>query len=777
MSGWRQRLAGLRGRLPRNRQEYTAVAIAAAGGIGLTLVAEELSNWVLTVVPAGVIIPVGLALVLIRSLRRDDPIAVEAGKAGREVLPRPARLIGRAMERDQIVHDARNGLVVVVRGPAGTGTSTLAIAAAAQLAPNAKAQYYVDLRGQDWQRPENALSVARRVLRALGRPSGDVESAQAATEKVRAALRGKRRLLLLDNVARWEQISWLPDHVGDAWLIAAGEVAGCDQIILPAGFTVVPIRDLTPDEGIALLREQSTLGGVTERMDADPDATRALARSYLTRPAVVTGIGRWLAENPGMSIADLLAELHHEPHDQAQQVLGLLVRHVSPPATWLLARLVGMPVAEVGIDATTALTGLPRREAERLMAELRDNGLVEQVHTARWRVVDAARPTVPRPQNLDLARRRLIEYYAERSAANAERLPQPEARRWFEVEDKALLQVLGAGATQPWAARPLRRIADALDAWFALEHRVDDRGEAADRAARAAERLHDDIGLAVALVRRCVVALMLGEIGRAKARFNDLTSRLDADEAKWRPQQHLLQAMMKLALGDDFDAADAALTHYARALRGADLTGLGTVLIDKAVVKLRRGQLIAAQPGDQRDRERRALAAAEAYRDARELLISARGPAREAEDAHAEAHAAELLGLANWYLHSYGDAAENWSTAAMLYERCGDRTGRARCEVHQATALLNGGSRDPARTAEAAESLHAALGNLPATGLVTALAYLHLAIAEPAAAAGHRKAGLAALAPRNEPAEPAQVTEIRRRLEELPDHPGEAAAS
>jgi tetratricopeptide (TPR) repeat protein len=756
VSGDGTRLTRLRSTLPRNRREYLAVAVAFGPSLGVTLLVEELSNRLLPLIPAWLIFALGGSLISIRWLRRHDPPPAPAGAADRQPLPPQVKpLVGREGEVKETVTLARERGLVVLRGVAGIGTSAVAVAAGWELGPRPGLQRYADLRGQDWQHPENALSVARRVLRTLGRPSGQVESTRVAAREVSAALRDSGQVLLLDNVERWSQVAWLPRHVPGAWMIVAGEVEEGSREPVPTDVAVVPVGPLTPANGMDLLRGQIS----AERMDSDPASTRRLADSFLTRPALAVGIGRWLAENPRVTVATLAADLEREPHDHALRVLlDKLLRRVSPGARRLLTLLAHVPIAELGIEAAVALAARPEHDVQRAMDDLGRHCLVEKVRESRIRVVDAARAVVTPPPDGEAAWRRLVEYFADRAGFFAEGLPLPEARRWFEIEDKALLQVLKVEPPGSWAVRPLRRIADALDAWFVLEQRQSDRREAARALARAAARLGDADAQASADLRLCVIALTQGEPGTARAHLNAIRSRLRGDVTSWPAQLHLVHAATLLAGGDEFESVEAELLRYGQALPGGDQEGQATDLINRAVLRVRRGQGLASA-GE-------IGAATEAYRDARSLLIGALGVASDAGDANAEAHAREVLGLAHWYLGWANDAGKDWRRAAELYERSGDVIGRARCRVHEATALLNGAEPDRLR---AAELLRDAVDRLPPTGLGTALAHLHLARADPRDAAAHREAGLAALAPWDGLAEPAQVTEVRRRLTDLPD--------
>ena len=68
---------------------------------------------------------------------------------------------------------------------------------------------------------------------------------------------------------------------------------------------------------MALLRSQIA----AERIEADPFATERLTNLFLRRPAITVGVGRWLTENPQVTIATLVADLEQGPHDHTLQVL------------------------------------------------------------------------------------------------------------------------------------------------------------------------------------------------------------------------------------------------------------------------------------------------------------------------------------------------------------------------------------------------------------------------------------------------------------------------
>ncbi|WP_424534127.1 hypothetical protein ACOZ38_27885 [Sphaerisporangium viridialbum] len=742
-------VAALRSALPKNRNELLALAIAFGSSVGGAALMDLALAFFVPLIPVWLLIGGALFLLAIKWLRSREKVP-PLPRSPQGLPSRVEPLIGRDAELGEVIDRAVDRGFVVVRGVAGIGTSALAVNAAWRLAPETDRQYYADLRGQDRDEPEDTTSVIERVLRTLGLPLGSIDDPEEAGQEVFAALRDAGGVLVLDNVERWSQVEWLPRRVRGSWVIIAGDPkAGADDPV-PTGVAVVQVGPLDPRDGVALLRSQIA----ADRVEADPSATGRLAALFLRRPAIAVGIGRWLAENPQVTIATLAADLEQGPHDHTLQVLlGMQVRRVRPAARRLLALLARAPIAELGGDAAAALAGVSMREVEQAMEELSHHGLVEKVRESRIRVVEAARAIVTAPDDeWKAAWQRLVERFADRADSFAESLPRQEARDWFEVEDKALLQILRTRRPAAWAAGPLWRIADALEVWFLLEQRHKERREAARALASAAKALSDADVRATAELRLCLIALVLGEPGAAQEHLDSAAGLREGVES-WPAQIHLARAATLLATGDEFAAVEASLVRYGQALPGGDAAGQATRWINMAVLRIRRGQVSASQG--------RTDEANRLYTDALGTLVHALHIARQAGDVDAEAHACELLALVDWYLDRAHDATAGWKKAVQLYARSGDTIGQARCQVHQAATLPE------TRRKEAARLLRSALRRLPATGVTTALARLRLATAEPRNARAQRDKGLDALAPWDGIAEPLQVTEIRRRLLEL----------
>ena len=236
------------------------------------------------------------------ALRRDEPYGV----VPRQLPPDVADFTGRAAQTAAITDLVLSGpdplapLVFGINGPAGSGTSTLAVHVAHRLAPVfADGQLYADLRGcGGWD------AALPRFLRALG--VADDALPVAVEDRIalyRSRTAGRRLLVLLDNVADESQVRPLvPGSAGCAVVVAGRTVlAGL------AGARPVALGALAPEEAVALLGKVSGRPGVA----ADP-AYPTIASLCGHLPLAVRVAGVRLATRPTLSAPRLAALLHDE---------------------------------------------------------------------------------------------------------------------------------------------------------------------------------------------------------------------------------------------------------------------------------------------------------------------------------------------------------------------------------------------------------------------------------------------------------------------------------
>jgi tetratricopeptide (TPR) repeat protein len=734
--------------------------------------------------------------------------------------PSPASLVGQhAADAVTAAAHARRTGVVLVTGAVGSGASAVSIAAAWELAPDPARQRYVDLRASA-DGPEGQRRAVIRVLRVLGlRPDAAADPGRALAEMA-VTLRGTGTVLVLDNAGDPEQVSWISGGIPGAYVIACGDVwFGADP---PHGVERVRVRPLDPDAALELLARQgeADAGGdaallargdyppklprwgrassekegggarararrwlaglglprivaeppantVAARIAADRAAARQLAR-HLGLPRVAIDMGRWLAANPRVSLADLVDGLHSaEPNTELRFILSRQLDGTSPGARRLLALLARAPAVELTEAAVAKLAGLgPERTGEHL-AELTSRSLVTWPRPSKCRITTQARQLAKDPALAPLkrgtagkSRVRLAAYYARLAAAHTDALDEAPAQEWLGDEDAAMLRLLCDPEPPRAAAAHLWQVADMLDAWFAREQRPQDRRAAAEALADAAEALRDPAAGVTACLRLAALARDGGDFGEA-ARQLDRAGLIAGRRAALRIQVDAAWTAHLMVRGD-LDAAGEHLLRCRAARPRRDAAGRVTDLANQGALELRRGETDAAHG----------------------TLSQAQALAVAAGDIAGQAHVHELSGIAAALAGQPQRAAREWERALDLYAQRGDAPGQARCLQHHGTLLQTApaGDWDAAVAPEMLSRSVELRGEHPA-GLGPALAHLYLAAADQRAGGdgrAHREAGLEALeAWPHQGTEPPEVTAVRTRLARTaspPSAPGRTAS-
>ena len=677
-------------------------------------------------------------------------------------LPPRIRLVGRDRLLAVVRERARDLGVVLVVGPGGVGTSALALEAARTLAPDPAQQDYVDLRGAVPGKAESRRRVVVRVLTALGLAPGRVRNEDDAARRIASRLRDSGRVVLLDNVRQADQVSWLPRGLSGAYLVVAGDME------MPPGWAgyIVPVGPLDVPDAVGLLCHPpvpaTAVASVAARVADDPEAALELVRRYLTWPKAAVEVGAWLAANPAVTVATLLADLVRDPHGRiVDRVSALLLDGISDPARRLLVTLAGAPLAELPEAAVGILTEWSPSSVTDLLDELGQRLLVERTQAARYRVATAAQALAPALNRAerDRAASRLAEFYATGATAAVAALrpgaPTEDlraARRWLADEGFALLDLLRIPDPPARAAPALWQLAEALETWFSWENRPYDRQEAAAAAAQAAGRLGAEGAYRTAQLRLASLARLLGSLGEAEEHLRLAQAGL-SDSAGTALDARLAtgRALFYSAVGD-FAAAQTSVrdsrrirSRRDRAGQVADLVNLGAVLLDSGRTE-------------------------EAYGPLTEAVTLA----EEIGDPAGIAHSRELLGILAWRWQNPRRAIGHWTAAERTYHLLHDDLGRARCLLHQGSSLL---AADPPAEADRARArsllqLSIALRGDYATGVGPALAHLNLAVDAAACgrsedAAQHHRDAVAALPAGDGRQHPPAVAAVRGQLDAL----------
>ncbi|MEO3748598.1 helix-turn-helix domain-containing protein [Plantactinospora sp. B5E13] len=372
-------------------------------------------------------------------LARSDRSESRIGRPRVCELPRGVTdFIGRAAELELL---RRHGLaastdgpmpVVVVHGQPGLGKTAFAIWSTEQLREAfPDGQFYVDLRGTD-PMPMPVGEALLRLLRALGvNPRGIAKDEQERASQLRAGLRERRCLLVLDNAAHEAQVRPLLPGQGAGMVVVTsrrtlGGLEGVLRIELPP---------LAPRESADLLR--AIVRDTSDRAAADEVAE--VARLCGNLPLALRIAGTRLASRPGWTMGHLADRLSDADRRLANLTAGdlgvgpafvLSYAQLSVPAQAMFRRLAHVPGVDFGAPIAAVLSQNDLYDAEDQLDELVDLGLLQPEGVDRYRFHDLIR--------LFAADRLRTEEAADARAATERRMVDwlletaITAGRWFE---------------------------------------------------------------------------------------------------------------------------------------------------------------------------------------------------------------------------------------------------------------------------------------------------------------------------------------------------------
>lgn len=366
---------------------------------------------------------------------------------GRAALPRAvADFVGRRDELEQL----RAGLAVspdapapavLVHGLPGLGKTTLAVHAAAELADSSEVALFVDLRGFD-RTPLTPVQALVRLISALDPGAGRVPRREAdAVDTWHGLVAGRSVLLVLDNVASEAQVRPLLPRVAPAaaLLTSRRPLPGLESV------RRVPLAPLRAEESVELLRRivpRTQL--VDDAADADDDggATAGrLAALCADVPLALRITGNRLASRSAWSARDLVDRLATEDRRidglragdlDLRATVAPSYELLSPQARRAFRRLALLTAGSFGDALCARLLGTGLREAEDVLDEISDLGLLQGAAQGRFELHDLLRL---------FARDRLV---AEEDEAERRRLSDDlrqwllattiDAGRWFEPD-------------------------------------------------------------------------------------------------------------------------------------------------------------------------------------------------------------------------------------------------------------------------------------------------------------------------------------------------------
>jgi transcriptional regulator with XRE-family HTH domain/tetratricopeptide (TPR) repeat protein len=283
-------------------------------------------------------------------------------------------------------------ITVVVSGSAGLGKTTLAVYAADRLAAQFRdGLFYVNLRGLD-DSPLDPREALSRLLRALGASNPLPAGLPERASQYRSLLQDKNVLVILDNAANEAQVRPLLPGVGRSMVIVTSRrlLTGLE------GVRRLPLPPLAAADAAGLL--QGILGGSEP---APPPADLAeVAALCECLPLALRIAGNRLASRPGWTVRTLADRLADEGRRldrlsagdlRLSTAFSLSHDQLSAPAQLMFRRVAMVPGPDFSVELAAVLTGSPVDDAEALLEELTELGLLEALPTGRFAFHDLIR--------------------------------------------------------------------------------------------------------------------------------------------------------------------------------------------------------------------------------------------------------------------------------------------------------------------------------------------------------------------------------------------------
>jgi tetratricopeptide (TPR) repeat protein/DNA-binding XRE family transcriptional regulator len=609
---------------------------------------------------------------------------------------------------------ATTAVISAVSGTAGVGKTALAVRwghRAADRFPDG--QLYLNLRGYDPDQPVTPIEALAHLLETLGVRGADIPvELQACAAAYRSRIAGRRTLILLDNAANVDQVRpLLPGSPSCTVVITSRD--RMTGLVARDGAHRVDLDLLPQDDATALLRRL-----VGERVDAEPDATAALADLCARLPLALRIAAELAAARPDTPLADLADELadHQrrlnlldadgDPLTDITAVFSWSLRHLSPGAVNLFGLLGLHPGPDIAAPAAASLAGVAPGVVRPWLAELTQAHLLTEPGPDRYAFHDLLRAYANlrslRDDPDDVRRAaltRLLDHYTHTAHA-AERLLNPDrepmplalappaagttvehldrqgAMDWLVAERAALLAAIGRAATDGFDSQAWQ-LAWSLSTILDRSGHLRDRLAAWQTALPAAGRLgHPE---AEALAHRNV-ANSASDLGR----MDEVAPHLEAALAiATRSGNRFDQALAHRHLGYMYErrgGLDQSLYHAQQALDLMRAIGhrRGTAHLLNSV------GWGYAQVGD----HSRAL---EHCEEALALL-------EQIGDLKGQANARDSLGYAHHHLGHHAQAVDCYHRAIDLFRSLGDNHGQADVLHRLGDTQLAAGDPEAART-------------------------------------------------------------------------------
>ena len=375
--------------------------------------------------------------------------------------------------------DARVG---VVHGMAGAGKTALAVAAARRVSATfPDGCLFFDLRGHTPGAVELSPGEAlHRLLRLLDVPADQLPADEdGLANLVRDQLRGRRMILVLDNVRSAEQVRAMADGETSSRILVTsrGRLPALDDAwhfpveVLPLDDAVRLLRSVAGDHAPA---DEGVATEIVRYCGQLPLAVRIVAARFIA--------GGWTAAKLRDRLADETTRLGALEDGERSVATAFAVSYDALPGDQrrLLGLLALHPAAAAETGAVEALAGLGPGEADRLVDRLHDAHLVVRDERGYVELHDlmrtfAAKHALPQvePDDREDAVRRLVEYFVAMTLAADELVEPYRFRPATGLPAPAAAPFSDADGALAWLAAQWPALADIVES--AARHRLYDR--------------------------------------------------------------------------------------------------------------------------------------------------------------------------------------------------------------------------------------------------------------------------------------------------------------
>lgn len=642
----------------------------------------------------------------------------------RQLLPAPAHFTDRASdlaELDTLLVPGER-MLAVLAGPGGIGKTALAIQWAHRVHDRfPDGQIYVDLGGFSGETSMSSKEALGLFLRSLGvapqRVPADLAEQAALYRSLTA---GKSLLVLLDNARVATQVLPLLPNSSSSAVVVTSRTRLTDLVV--DGGRLLDIRPLAASSAVKLLAK--TLGG--NRIAEEQDCAEALVDLCGGLPIAVRVAAARLAARPKWPVGRVVSELADEqlrlavlsPSQElsVQTTFDLSYRALDERNAAVYRRLALHPGQTFGPAVAASLLGRGLVEARRLIEELVDSSLLEEVAEDRYRFHDLlklhARQQAEKQDDRearDSALRHVLEWYLA-GAMVADRIVTPHRRRldygfrsnpteqpwfadrdealsWLELERANLIMAGQVSLTQGWPDLAWH-VSDVL--WPLLLHRkhYHDRVDIDLRGVEAARRWGNAFAEADMLKRLGRVCTTLGRYREAEEHLRNSVAVAVASG----DQRGVADAREGLALlyadSDREVEAAAAFTELVelnRTLNADRSLALSLIHLGTALSSIGRSAEALTHLSESKfifDR----LPEPDPYNSARVLVAQAWVHCRAQDFERAGEVAEEALGMMR-FVGSHDGLAHAHEVIAEVARHRGD-TANAVDHLHQAVHLL-----------------------------------------------------------------------------------------